>query len=154
MRTLGRLLAAAGFLVSAALHLLTFTPWGGMIGERAVWALGALALLLALAMVVRLRRVPRIGQGRLGRLALLDWRALVRSVPPGLRFLIVGAALYAWMNFGLCLLLDVPPAEQAVITMRMATGHLLFFFLVPLVFFRFVEPGLDATAAGQEAPRP
>lgn len=154
MRTLGRLVAAAGFLVSATLHLLTFTPWGGVAGERFVWALGALALLLALAMVVRLRRVPGIGRGHLGRLALLDWRAIVSSVPPGLRFLIVGAALYAWMNFGLCLLLDVPPAGEPAITMRMATGHLLFFFLVPLVFFRFVEPGLEAAPAGEEAPRP
>src|SRR5262245_35128944 len=154
MRTLGRLVAAAGFLVSATLHLLTFTPWGGVVGERAVWALGALALLLALAMVVRLRRVPGLGSGRLGRLALLDWRAIVSSVPPGLRFLIVGAALYAWMNFVLCLLLDVPPASESAIRMRMATGHLLFFFLVPLVFFRFVEPGLEATRAGEEAPRP
>ena len=154
MRTLGRLLAATGFLASAALHLLTFTPWGARVGERAVWALGALAFLLALAMVVWLRRAPGTGRGRVGRLAVVDWRALVRLVPPGLRFLIVGAALYAWMNFALCLLLDVPPAEHILITIRMATGHLLFFFLVPLVFFRFVAPGLEAAHVDEEAARP
>lgn len=154
MRTLCRLLAATGFLASAALHLATFTPWGGIAGERAVWALGALAFLLALAMVARLRRASGTGRGRVGRLAVLDWRDLVRAVPPGLRFLIVGAALYAWMNFGLCLMLDGPPLEQTAITLRMATGHLLFFFLVPLVFFRFVEPALEASRASEEAPRP
>jgi len=154
MRTLCRLLAATGFLASSALHLLTFKPWGRMTSEWAVWVLGALAFLLAFAMVARLRRAPGTGRARLGRLALLDWRDLVRSVPPGLRFLIVGAAFYAWMNFGLCLLLDVALSEQTAITIRMATGHLIFFFLVPLVFFRFVEPQLAAQEAAEETSRP
>jgi hypothetical protein len=79
---------------------------------------------------------------------------MVGFVPPGLRFLIVGAALYAWMNFVLCVMLEVPPAAQAAITLRMASGHLIFFFLVPLVFFRFVEPGLEAarTTGGVSHP--
>ena len=29
---------------------------------------------------------------------------------------------------------------RAAITLRMATGHLLFFYLVPLVFFGWVDP--------------
>jgi hypothetical protein len=153
MQVLGRL-AAAGFMISALLHLLSFTPWASAAGERAVWALGLGAFLLALAMVARLRRVSVVGRGRWGRFALLDWRGMVTAVPPGLRFMIVGAALYAWMNFVLCVMIEVPAAAQAAITLRMATGHLLFFFLIPLVFFRFVTPGLEATRTTQEPSRP
>jgi hypothetical protein len=147
------MLAAAGFAVSAALHLLSFTPWGAVAGERTIWTLGIVAFFLALAMIARLRRTGALGR-RWGRVALLDWRGMVGFVPPGLRFLIVGAALYAWMNFVLCVMLEVPPAAQAAITPRMASGHLIFFFLVPLVFFRFVEPGLEAarTTGGVSHP--
>jgi hypothetical protein len=153
MRTLRLILAAAGFSVSAALHLLSFTPWGAMAGERTIWALGIAAFLLALAMVARLRRTAALGR-RWGRVALLDWRGMVGFVPPGLRFLIVGAALYAWMNFVLCVMLELPRAAQAAITLRMASGHLIFFFLVPLVFFRFVEPGLEAARSVDGASHP
>ena len=147
------MLAAAGFVVSAALHLLSFTPWGAVAGERTIWALGIVAFFLALAMVARLRRTGALGR-RWGRVALLDWRGMVGFVPAGLRFLIVGAALYAWMNFVLCVVLEVPPAAQAAITLRVASGHLIFFFLVPLVVFRFVEPGLEAarTTSGVSQP--
>ena len=154
MRALCLVLAVAGFVVSAALHLLSFTPWAAGAGERAIWALGIVSFLLALAMLVRLRRSATLGRRRWGRLALLDWRGMVRSVPPGLRILIVGAALYAWMNFVLCLMLDAPPPPLAAITLRMATGHLIFFFLVPLVFFRFVVEGLEATGAAGGPSRP
>jgi len=154
MRVLCLVLAAAGFAVSAVLHLLSFTPWATVAGERALWALGIAAFLLALAMVARLRRSATLGRRHWGRLAFLDWRGMVRSVPPGLRFLIVGAALYAWMNFVLCVMLEVPASLQPAITLRMGTGHLIFFFLVPLVFFRFVPEGAEATRAPDEASRP
>ena len=154
MRTSCLVLAAGGFMISAALHLLSFTRWAGVAGERAIWALGVVSFLLALAMLGRLRRSASLGGRRWGRLALLDWRGMVRSVPPGLRFLIVGAALYAWMNFVLCVMLDVPASAQAAITLRMATGHLIFFFLVPLVFFRFVPAELEAARAPGGPSRP
>ena len=154
MRSLCLVLSVAGFVASAALHLLSFTPWAAVAGERALWALGVVAFLLALAMLARLRRSATLGRPRWGRLALLDWRGMVRSVPPGLRFFIVSTALYAWMNFVLCLMLDGPPPPQAAITLRMATGHLIFFFLVPLVFFRFVAEGLEATGAAGWPSRP
>ena len=154
MRVLCLVLAAAGFAVSAVLHLLSFTPWATVAGERALWVLGIAAFLLALAMVARLRRSATLGRRHWGRLAFLDWRGMVRSVPPGLRFLIVGAALYAWMNFVLCVMLEVPASLQPAITLRMGTGHLIFFFLVPLVFFRFVPEGAEATRAPGEASRP
>jgi hypothetical protein len=154
MRVLCLVLAAAGFAVSAVLHLLSFTPWATVAGERALWVLGIAAFLLALAMVARLRRSATLGRRHWGRLAFLDWRGMVRAVPPGLRFLIVGAALYAWMNFVLCVMLETPASAQPAITLRMGTGHLIFFFLVPLVFFRFVPEGAEATRAPGEASRP
>ena len=138
MRTICLWLATAGFVASAALHLLSFTPWAALPGERAVWALGAFVFVIAAAMVARLRRAAAIGR-RWGRVAVHDWRVLMRAVPPGLQLVVVGAALYAWMNFALCLMLEPGPPAQAAITLRMASGHLLFFFLVPLVFFRWVD---------------
>ena len=138
MRTMCFWLAAAGFVASAALHLLSFMSWAAQPGERAVWVLGAIVFVLAAAMVARLRRTAALGR-RWGRVAVYDWRALVRAVPPGLQLLVVGAALYAWMNFVLCLMLDAPAEARAAITLRMASGHLVFFFLVPLVFFRWVD---------------
>ena len=154
MRTLCLVLAAVGFVSSAALHLLSFTPWAAVAGERALWALGVVAFLLALSMLARLRRSATLDRRRWGRLALLDWRGMVRSVPPGLRFLIVGTALYAWMNFVLCVMLDVPASAQAAITLRMGTGHLIFFFLVPAVFFRFVPADSEAASAPGGPSRP
>lgn len=153
MRTICLWLAAAGFAASAALHFLSFTPWAALAGEGAVWALGAVVFVVAAAMVARLRRTAAIGR-RWGRVAVHDWRVLVRAVPPGLQLLVVGAALYAWTNFLLCLLLAPGPQAQAAITLRMASGHLIFFFLVPLVFFRWVEPGLAADHAAPASPRP
>lgn len=153
MRTICLWLATAGFVGSAALHLLSFTPWAALPGERAVWALGAFVFVIAAAMVARLRRTAAIGR-RWGRVAVHDWRTLVRAVPPGLQLLVVGAALYAWMNFALCLILDLPADAQPAISLRMASGHLIFFFLVPLVFFRWVEPALAADRAAAAPPRP
>ncbi len=153
MRAICVWLAAAGFVASAALHLLSFTPWASLAGERAVWALGVLVFALAAVMVARLRRTAALGR-RWARVAVYDWRALVRAVPPGLQMLVVGTALYAWMNFVLCLLLELPAEAQPAITLRMASGHLIFFFLVPLVFFRWVEPSLEAARAAAEPPRP
>jgi hypothetical protein len=144
--------AAAGFAASAALHLLSFTPWAALPGERAVWALGALVFVLAAMMVARLRSTAVLGR-RWGRVAVYDWRALVSKVPPGLQLLVVGAALYAWMNFVLCLMLEPGAQARGAITLRMASGHLIFFFLVPLVFFRWVEPGLMAPGTVPAPPR-
>ena len=152
MRTVYLWLAAAGFVASAALHFVSFTPWAALPGERAVWALGALVFVLAAVMVARLRRMAALGR-RWGRVAVYDWRALVRKVPPGLQLLVVGAALYAWMNFVLSVMLEPGAQAQGAITLRMASGHLIFFFLVPLVFFRWVEPGLIALGTAAAPPR-
>ncbi len=143
-------LAALGFLASAAAHLLSFTPWARFLGEGTIWTLGAGVFLLALWMIARLRRTAAIRR-QWGRVAVHDWRGLVAAVPPGLRFLVIGAALYAWMNFVLCLMVEPGLDAAAAITLRMATGHLLFFYLVPLVFFGWVEPARNAERGGGEA---
>ena len=152
MRTVCLWLAAAGFIASAALHFLSFTPWAALPGERAVWALGVLVFVLAAVMVARLRSAAALGR-RWGRVAVYDWRALVSKVPPGLQLLVVGAALYAWMNFVLCVMLEPGAQAQGAIALRMASGHFIFFFLVPLVFFRWVEPRLGANRAAAAPPR-
>ena len=153
MRTVCLWLAAAGFVASAALHFLSFTPWAALPGERAVWALGALVFVLAAVMVARLRSTAALGR-RWGRVAVYDLRAIVSKVPPGLQLLVVGAALYAWMNFVLCLLLDPAALPQGAVTLRMASGHLIFFFLVPLVFFRWVDGAQGTDPALAKPPRP
>ena len=120
MRTVCLWLAAAGFIASAALHFVSFTPWASLPGERAVWVLGALVFVLAAVMVARLRRTAGLGR-RWGRVAVYDWRELVSKVPPGLQLLVVGAALYAWMNFVLCLLLEPAALPPGAISLRMAS---------------------------------
>ena len=153
MRRVRVWLAAGGFVASAALHILSFTPWAALPGERAVWALGALVFVLAAVMVARLRSTAALGR-RWGRVAVHDWRALVRAVPPGLQLLVVGAALYAWMNFVLCLFTSPHALPEGAITLRMASGHLIFFFLVPLVFFRWVDGAREADSALARPPCP
>src|SRR5262252_6797176 len=115
---------------------------------RAFWVVAATVGLVASALLHLLSFT------RWGRLALLDGRAMVRQVPSGLRVMLVGAALYAWMNFVLCRMIELPPEMQPALTLRMATGHLIFFFLVPLVFFRFVAPVLDAKSSAETPSHP
>jgi len=154
MRAFWVVAATVGLVASALLHLLSFMRGGSAVGDGVLWVLGVGAFILALAMVTRLRRASVVGRGRWGRLALLDGRAMVRAVPSGLRVMLVGTALYAWMNFVLCRMIELPPDVQPVLTLRVATGHLIFFFLVPLVFFRFVAPVLEANSSSQTPSHP
>src|SRR5439155_5237067 len=62
MRAICLWLAAAGFVASAVLHLLSFTPWAFLAGERIIWTLGVLCFALAAAMVARLRRTAALGR--------------------------------------------------------------------------------------------
>ena len=78
MRAICLWLAAAGFVASAVLHLLSFTPWAFLAGERIIWTLGVLGFALAAAMVARLRRTAALGR-RWARVAVYDWRGLVRA---------------------------------------------------------------------------
>jgi hypothetical protein len=91
-------------------------------------------------------------------------RALVALVPSRVRMLLVGVVLYTLMNLVFSLMLTGGVAAEAVgdkrylveagrreevtqeeydfhrrLTMRLLSGHLLLFYLVPLLYFRFVD---------------
>lgn len=132
---LGRVLHAAavvGFGASALLHLASFTPLGERIDNGWVVALLAGAFALLCAMLIRLRRADTPAR-RWKHLGIYDWRALAGRVPPPLRALVAATAAYSVLNFGLSLL-----AEAGAV--RMASGQLLLFYLIPLMYFRFVDP--------------
>lgn len=132
---LGRVLhaaAAAGFGASALMHLASFTPLGERIDDGWVLALLAGAFALLVAMLIRLRRGDTPAR-RWKHLGIYDWRALADRVPPSFRGLMAATAAYSVLNFGLSLLSEAG-------SLRMASGQLLLFYLIPLIYFRFVDP--------------
>jgi hypothetical protein len=160
-RTTGPLflgLATLGFVASAALHLATFTALVAPPGDGLALGLFAGAFVPLVAMLIRLRKAPA-GPAR--------WRSVVALVPPGIRTLLVGVVLYTLMNLVLSLSLTGGTTTEAVgdkrylveagrreeisreeydvhrrITVRLLTGHLLLFYLVPLIYFRFADSRL------------
>ena len=132
---LGRVLhaaAAVGFGLSALLHLASFTPLAERIDDRWVVAFLTGAFTLLGAMLIRLRRADTPAR-RWKHLHIYDWRALAGHVPPPLRGLLAATAAYSVLNFGLSLLSEAG-------SLRMASGQLLLFYLIPLIYFRFVDP--------------
>jgi hypothetical protein len=160
-RVIGRLflgLATAGFVASAALHLATFTTLVPPPGDGVALALFGGAFVPLVAMLARLRKAPA-GAAR--------WRSVVALVPPGIRTLLVGVVLYTLMNLVLSLALTGGTTTEAIgdkrylvdagrreeisqeeyalqrrLTIRLLTGHLLLFYLVPLTYFRFADSQL------------
>jgi hypothetical protein len=127
-----------GFALSAAVHLATFTPAAPALRDEYVLALFAGAFAPLMAMVMSLRQRPA-GQ-RWRRVAMVDWRALVSAVPPGMRMLVFATATYALMNLTLSLLVaaeEVGTGRGAMI--RVLSGHLLLLYLIPLVYFAFIH---------------
>ncbi len=159
--------ATAGFVAAAALHLATFAPVPPFLGDAPALLLLAGALVLLVAMVARLRRAGAPTRPW-GRLRIYDWRALASPVPEPMRWLTFALVLYVLVNFLLSLALagsvtatasggrfylSPPGAEPREVsgeeydahhrvTARLFSGHLLLFYLVPLVYFRFVDPRL------------
>jgi hypothetical protein len=153
-------LTVVGFIASAVLHLSTFFGRLPPPGDGLALALFAGAFVPLVVMLVRLRGAapPRRG----ARMALL--RAVAGVVPPGARMLVVGVVLYTLMNLVLSLMLTGGVTAEAVgdkrylieggrreevshevydvyrrLTVRLLSGHLLLFYLVPLTYFRFVD---------------
>ena len=127
-----RAASAAGVAASAIAHLASFTPLGARVPDALVVVLFAGALALLLAMLARLRR--RAAPTRAWRrVEVYDWRALADRVPPPLRWLVAAVATYALLNLGLAVLAEAGP-------LRIASGHSLLFYLIPLVYFGHVEP--------------
>ena len=172
--------ATAGFVASAALHLATFTPLEPPVGDAPALALFAGAFVPLLAMLARLRRA-RAPIVSAGRFRVYSWRALASLVPERIRVLAFGMILYVLMNLVLSLALgggatatvsdgklylaeagggrrEVSREEYAAhrrLTGRLLSGHLLLFFLVPLIYFRFVDPRLaELGAAASQGGRP
>ena len=125
--------AAVGFGASALAHLASFTPLGERIHDGWMVALFAGAFALLGAMLIRLRRGAGAPAQRWKHLHIYDWRALAAHVPGPLRGLVAATAAYSVLNFGLSLLSEAG-------SLRMASGQLLLFYLIPLLYFRFVDP--------------
>jgi hypothetical protein len=133
-----RISATVGFAASAALHLATFTP----ISPEAAAVIAVLlfvgAFVLLAALIVRLREAGAPTRGR-GALRVVEWRSLLSLVPKGPRH--AGLAVIGYVLLNLALSLAVGDDGGGV---RLLSGHLLLFYLIPLMYFRFVEPRLRA----------
>ena len=166
-------LATAGFIASAVLHLSTFLGRLRPPGDGLALALFAGAFVPLVAMLIRLRgAVPPSAGGRMAGL-----RAVVGLVPSGARMLIVGVVLYTLMNLVFSLMLTGGVTAEAVgdkhylidggrreevsreeydvyrrLTIRLLSGHLLLFYLVPLTYFRFVDPRRHLRAPVLDTP--
>jgi len=130
-----RVAATGGFAAGAALHLATFTPFPPAYAAAIALALFAGAFALLVAMVVRLREAGAPARGE-GAVRVVEWRRLVALVPEGPRHAAVAVIAYVILNLGLSLFL----AEEGVGSVRLLSGHLLLFYLIPLMYFRFIEP--------------
>ncbi len=141
-----RVAATTGFVASAALHLATFTPFPPAYAAAFALVLFAGAFALLAALLVRLREAGAPARGQ-GAIRMVEWRGLLARIPMGARR--VGAAVvgYVLMNLALSLFL----ADDGVGSVRLLSGHLLLFYLIPLMYFRFVEPRLRD---GDAPPRP
>jgi len=133
-----------GFLASALAHLATFSETlTGRLPDGLALALFAGAFAPLGGVLVRLRWARAVARpGR--RWAVVDWRALLAPVPPGARLVVFATAAYALMNLTLSVLIGVEAGSTRALDLRVLSGHLLLLYLLPLVFFLFVDPTLDA----------
>jgi hypothetical protein len=140
-----RIAATVGFAASAALHLATFVPLPPALGaaSAAVLFLGALGLLAAMLIRLRDAGAPVRGQGTV---RMVDWRRLAAFVPEGPRRAALAVVIYSLMNLVLCLLF----LDESAGSVRLLSGHLLLFYLIPLLYFRFVEPRLRDGGHGSD----
>jgi len=132
-----RAAATVGFLASAVLHLATFTPFPPAYAAAVALLLFAGAFALLAALIVRLREAGAPARGQ-GAIRMVEWRGLVALIPVGARRVGVAVVGYVVMNMALSLLLT----DDGVGSVRLLSGHLLLFYLIPLMYFRFVEPRL------------
>jgi len=141
-----RTAATAGFAASAALHLATFTRFPPAYAAAIALVLFAGAFTLLAALIVRLREAGAPARGQ-GAIRVVEWRGLLALIPAGPRHAGLGVVGYVLMNLALSLLLT----DEGVGSVRLLSGHLLLFYLIPMMYFRFVEPRLSD---GAGPPRP
>jgi hypothetical protein len=137
--------ATAGFAASAALHLSTFTPLPPAYAAGIGLALLAGAFALLVAMIVRLRQsgAPLRGEGPVRMVA---WRTLLGHIPDGPRRAAMAVIAYVLLNLGLSFTLG----DEGVASVRLLSGHLLLFYLIPVMYFCFVEPRLRDGGGGSQ----
>ncbi len=141
-----RVTATLGFVSSAALHLATFTPFPPAYAAAIALVLLAGAFVLLAAMIVRLRESGAPARGQ-GTVRMVEWRVLLAQIPPGPKHAAVAVIAYVLMNLVLCLRLG----DEGAASVRLLSGHLLLFYLIPFMYFRFVEPRLR-DGAGPSQP--
>lgn len=139
-----RIAASVSFAASAALHLSTFTPFPLPVAAVVALLLFVAAFALLAAMIVRLREAGAPTRGG-GALRVVEWRRLLALVPAGPRH--AGLAVIAYVVLNLALSLVVGDDAGGV---RLLSGHLLLFYLIPLMYFRFVEPRLRDGDGGSD----
>jgi hypothetical protein len=132
-----RVTATVGFVAGAALHLSTFTPFPPAYAAAIALVLLAGAFVLLVALIVRLRESGAPARGR-GTLRMVEWRVLLAQIPEGPKRAGVAVIAYVLMNLVLCLRLG----DEGAASVRLLSGHLLLFYLIPFMYFRFVEPRL------------
>jgi hypothetical protein len=133
-----------GFAASAVLHLSTFTRLPLAVTAAVALLLFVAAFALLAAMIVRLREAGAPTRGG-GALRVVEWRKLLALVPAGPRH--AGLAVIAYVVLNLALSLMVGDDAGGV---RLLSGHLLLFYLIPLMYFRFVEPRLRDGDGGSD----
>jgi hypothetical protein len=119
------------------LHLVTFTPFPPEYAAVLALVLLGGAFVLLAAVIVRLRETDAPLRGS-GPIRMVQWRGLVALIPQGPRHAGAAVIAYVLMNLGLSLFV----AEEGPGSVRLLSGHLLLFYLIPLMYFRFVEPRL------------
>lgn len=132
-----RIAATAGFVAGAALHLTTFTRFPPEYAAALALVLFAGAFALLAALIVRLREAGAPARGQ-GAIRMVEWRALLALIPGGVQRAGMAVVAYVLLNLALSLLLT----DDGVGSVRLLSGHLLLFYLIPLMYFRFVEPRL------------
>jgi hypothetical protein len=139
-----RIAATAGFAASAVLHLATFTPFPPAYAAALALVLFAGAFLLLAALIVRLREAGAPARGQ-GAIRMVEWRRLLALIPERPRRAGLAVIGYVLMNLVLSLLLL---GDEGLGSVRLLSGHLLLFYLIPLMYFRFVEPRLRDGGGG------
>ena len=133
-----RITATGGFVASALLHLATFTSFPPARAAAVALVLFAGAFALLAALIVRLREAGAPARGQ-GAIRMVEWRALLALISEGPRRAALAVIGYVLMNLVLSLLLF---GDEGIGSVRLLSGHLLLFYLIPLMYFRFVEPRL------------
>lgn len=139
-----RITASVGFAASAALHLATFTPFPLAAAAAVALLLFVAAFVLLAAMIVRLREASPPTRGQ-GALRVVEWRRLLALVPAGPRHAALAVIAYVVLNLALSLVVGADAGG-----VRLLSGHLLLFYLIPLMYFHFVEPRLRDGDGGSD----